>query len=159
VESDATLLITTGAADTEGSILTAEICREYGKPFLHIRSSEVNGAGHLAGFVDKYEIFVLNIAGSRVSDGTGIETFVRCLLNDSLELFLFPGKTHLPKDSILGACEMAENRSRVRESPPVHSGESFRARPPVGRASDGWAESGNRPVKVTAYKREDESEA
>jgi hypothetical protein len=121
LESDGTLLITQGEALTEGSALTADLCRLHGKPLLHVKTCEPFRAGQLARFVEESQIFVLNVAGSRASNAIGIESFVYSVPNDSLELFLFPGKGDSAGGNTCSPSEVIEDRAEVKGDSPVHT--------------------------------------
>jgi hypothetical protein len=86
IESDGTLLITAEASLRAGLALTAISCRQHVKPLLHINRSEPNVAGQLSTFIEKHQILVLNIAGPRASWASGIEGFVRSILDELLRI-------------------------------------------------------------------------
>jgi hypothetical protein len=88
-DSDGTVIFTRGGLE-RGSKLTAELCKEYRKPYLHIDLNFEKGlarevASRAANFVEFYNIEVLNIAGNRESTSPGICQDVEVIL---LEMFL-----------------------------------------------------------------------
>ena len=84
--SDATLLVTRGPARA-GSALTAELAARHGRPLLHI-DLDATDAARCAKTVREWlistAIEVLNVAGPRASDCSGIAQDVRALLQGAL---------------------------------------------------------------------------
>lgn len=69
VDSDGTAIIHAGELEG-GTLNTLEYCVENGKPYLLIDSKEVaaaQAAGLIAGFLERYRIVTLNVAGPRAS--------------------------------------------------------------------------------------------
>jgi hypothetical protein len=86
LESDGTLLITADGSLRGESALAAIYCRKYVHPLLHINRSEPDVTGRLSAFIVKYQILVLNIAGPHASWVSGIEGFVRSILDELLQI-------------------------------------------------------------------------
>ena len=81
-DSDATLIFSLGAELEGGSQLTADLARDYRRPWAHIHPEDV---GALATFLgDAPQIRVLNIAGSREDREPGIYEFTKRLLQQFL---------------------------------------------------------------------------
>ena len=78
-DSDATVIFSTATTLTGGSQYTAELARQYHKPFLHLsRDREGNSAaGKLLNFLAAYAIEVLNVAGPRASEDPDVAAFVQ----------------------------------------------------------------------------------
>ncbi len=86
IDSDGTVLITRGAP-TGGSALTARIAERLGRPLLQIdllRESHDEAVAAIRRFIERREIAVLNVAGSRESRAPGLAASVRALLLDVL---------------------------------------------------------------------------
>jgi hypothetical protein len=84
-DSDGTVVLSLGAGLSGGSLRTAELARDRGKPCLHLSRS---GDGAVAGerlrdFVRAHGIRVLNVAGPRASSEPGVGAFVRDTLTQA----------------------------------------------------------------------------
>ena len=72
VDSDGTVVFSYGKL-TGGSLLTRQLCKKHGKPFLHVElGKETHPALILSDWVMEWDIKVLNVAGSRESKHSGI---------------------------------------------------------------------------------------
>jgi hypothetical protein len=111
LDSDGTLLLTEGSALTEASALTAEYCQRHRKPLLRLIRSAPRSAARLASFVEKHQIFVLNITGCHSSSARGMESFVDSILSESSQIFLLPHKNYLFMDHPLPLSETSEKRA------------------------------------------------
>lgn len=85
--SDATVIFIRGVVGT-GSELTAALARKHDKPILHMNlladlPVRVD-AGVVRDFVLRYNVQVLNVAGSRESSAPGIQERVRQILVEAL---------------------------------------------------------------------------
>lgn len=86
-DSGGTVIFTMGPLE-RGSKLTADICAQTNKPYVHIFVDKNNipvMADRVAKFVEAHSIEVLNVAGSRESTAPGIGKAVETIL---LEMFL-----------------------------------------------------------------------
>ncbi len=72
----------------DGTLLTAEFATRYEKPWINIcqTRSDCDPAQQLVDFLAAFGIQVLNVAGSRASQATGIYQFVMATLNQALAL-------------------------------------------------------------------------
>lgn len=83
-DSDATLIITDGSR-SRGTMLTGKCARQYCKPLYIIGSSSKESIEGLLKWLEKYGPRVLNIAGPRGSEGSGIESLAMSILKKSLK--------------------------------------------------------------------------
>lgn len=87
-DSDATVIFTLNAQPTGGTLLTIELAKQLGKPWLHLaRASGRPVAGHAAalrGLIDVHQVARLNIAGPRASQAPEIAAFVTAVLTAAL---------------------------------------------------------------------------
>jgi hypothetical protein len=86
-DSDGTVILSLGAELGGGSLRTAELAREHGRPGLHLsraRDGVEGAAARLREFVDQYGIRVLNVAGPRASGERGVGEFAREVLERAL---------------------------------------------------------------------------
>jgi Circularly permutated YpsA SLOG family len=79
-DSDATLIFSLASELTGGSKLTQEFCIKQRKPCLHVHP-KLDSVQLIGGFLRRYPIKVLNIAGPRVSREPGIVEFVTVTLD------------------------------------------------------------------------------
>lgn len=83
ISSNGTVIFTLSPSLSGGSKRTVEIACDYMKPFLHISFYTPNPDLSLIEFLRKHEITVLNIAGSRASKESGIESLVKSVLDQA----------------------------------------------------------------------------
>ena len=86
VDSDGTALITYGPPGG-GSALTARLAHKHARPLLCIdlqTDSHGEAAAAIRRFVERHEIRVLNVAGSRESNNPGLADAVRGMMLDVL---------------------------------------------------------------------------
>lgn len=84
-DSDGTVILSLGADLTGGSLRTAQLAREHGKPCLHLSLSRDGAAAgeRLREFIRAHGIRVLNVAGPRASSEPGVGAFVRDTLTQA----------------------------------------------------------------------------
>ena len=70
----------------DGTILTINTCKKFGKPFLLIALNESNILSEVIDWLNEYEIKKLNIAGPRESSYEGIEKYTEEFLDQLLAL-------------------------------------------------------------------------
>lgn len=76
-DSDGTVIFSILPILTGGSLLTAKLARDYGKPCLHLsKEASDNPVRKLIDFVKEQQIEVLNVAGPRESTEPAIAKFV-----------------------------------------------------------------------------------
>jgi hypothetical protein len=77
-DSDATVIFSVDSRLYGGSLLTLEMAKRHGKPYLHLqmRGGPKDPAGALKEFVQANNVRVLNVAGPRASQAPGIGKFV-----------------------------------------------------------------------------------
>ena len=83
-DSDATVIFTMEEALTGGSKRTAEFAAKHGKPWFHFKPRV--HPKYLARFLARYNVVVLNVAGSRESRAAGIGEMVAKVLEEALAL-------------------------------------------------------------------------
>lgn len=88
LDSDGTLIFTRGRLEG-GSLLTARIARDAGKPCLHLDLKRLGGnrasaVVQLRAWLLEHRIATLNVAGSRESKARGIQEAVRAFLCEAL---------------------------------------------------------------------------
>ena len=88
IDSDGTVILTRGRLEG-GSLLTARVAREVGKPCLHLTMQQLGGdrANAVARFrawLAAHRIETLNVAGSRASKAKGIQDVVKAFLCEAL---------------------------------------------------------------------------
>lgn len=74
VEADATVIFTLDERLSGGSLKTEQFALRHGKPVLHFRPGV--HLRHLANFLEKHQVYCLNVAGSRASKAMGIQDLV-----------------------------------------------------------------------------------
>jgi len=81
-DSDGTVILSLAETLTGGSRRTAELARQYGKPWLHLaKSAGGRDAGALLRrFLRQHDIHVLNVAGPRASTEPEVGEFVTSVL-------------------------------------------------------------------------------
>jgi hypothetical protein len=82
-DSDGTVIISVSPVLSRGSYLTATLTREHGKPMLHVHADNFTPGIVLRGFVQKYRLQTLNVAGPRASNEPGVAVFVRGVLDEA----------------------------------------------------------------------------
>ena len=87
-DSDGTAVFSIQKVLRGGSLLTVEFAASYNKPVIHLRQQDeqANHAQELRSFIAKFGVSVLNIAGPRGSEESGIYQFVSRVL-DSCRAF------------------------------------------------------------------------
>jgi putative molybdenum carrier protein len=77
-DSDGTVILSLSETLTGGSRKTAEIARQYGRPWLHLSrgASGADAGERLRRFVEEHRIRVLNVAGPRASTEPAVRGFV-----------------------------------------------------------------------------------
>lgn len=84
-DSDGTAIFTLGTSMSGGTLLTAEMARRCGKPWVHLcRAAGEDAALQLRDFIRDHGIRTLNVAGPRASEEPGIEAFVTSTLDRAL---------------------------------------------------------------------------
>jgi hypothetical protein len=81
-DSDGTLIISRGPL-SGGSLLTRDLAKRYGRPFLHINlenTSIEKAVEDVRAWLESFECRVLNVAGPRASSDPGIHLAVKELL-------------------------------------------------------------------------------
>jgi len=91
-DSDGTVILSLAAALTGGSRRTAELARQYARPWLHLARDgpPCDGGQRLRQFVREHEIRVLNVAGPRASAEPAVAEFVKAMLDVA---FVLPART------------------------------------------------------------------
>jgi hypothetical protein len=87
LDSDGTLILSHGKL-TGGSALTRKLSKQHNRPWLHIDLDKVDKTEPvqiIAGWIDKHDIQILNVAGPRASKDQGIHDFVLSILNRVLK--------------------------------------------------------------------------
>lgn len=83
-DSDATVVFSLAKEATGGTLLTIELAKRLGRPWLHLaQAADRPIAGHAAalkGLLDVHQVTRLNVAGPRASQAPGIESFVTSVL-------------------------------------------------------------------------------
>ncbi len=84
-DSDGTVILSLSETLTGGSRKTAELARQYGRPWLHLsRAGNAEDSGErLRRFVQEHGIRVLNVAGPRASTEPNIGGFVTRTLDQA----------------------------------------------------------------------------
>lgn len=94
--SNATLIITGSNQIGRGTELTIRMCRKHRKPYLHL-NSEVIYKGNLdrvsiidgmRQFLERYDVVLLNVAGTRASVDPNIYSMTKSFLIDTLDPIL-----------------------------------------------------------------------
>jgi len=89
-DSDGTVVFTLARRVSGGSLRTIEFAKKHGKPCIHISLADYIPSVTLQGFVEDYEIKVLNVAGSRETKEPGIWKWAYQVIEDSF----FWGQAH-----------------------------------------------------------------
>jgi len=81
-DSDGTLIVTSGASLTRGSLRTRGFATDLGRPCLHVQmfADPAHAADAVRNFCAVHGVRVLNVAGSRASKAPKISGFVIALL-------------------------------------------------------------------------------
>jgi hypothetical protein len=84
-DSDGTAVFSIRVELRGGSLLTVELAETYNKPVIHLRREEerTNHAQELRSFIEGFGISVLNVAGPRESDESGVYQFVSRVLDQA----------------------------------------------------------------------------
>jgi hypothetical protein len=82
-DADGTVVFSLRRRLTGGSRLTVEIARQLGKPFLHLTPAPgvAESARCLDAFIKQNGVAVLNVAGPRASEESGVGEFVGAVLS------------------------------------------------------------------------------
>jgi hypothetical protein len=82
-DSDGTVILSLAETLTGGSRKTADLARQFGKPWLHLaREARRDDAGdQLRRFAQEHDIRVLNVAGPRASTEPEVGEFVGAMLD------------------------------------------------------------------------------
>ena len=85
-DSDGTAVFSVGRELRGGALLTVELAGRYNKPLIHLCAQDegTNHAQELRSFIEEFGISVLNVAGPRESDETGVYRFVSRVLDQAL---------------------------------------------------------------------------
>lgn len=83
-DSDGTIIFTLASELAGGSKRTAEFAEKHKKPVLHVHRGIYQPDVAVQEFINTHGIRILNIAGSRENKETGIQQWVKELLNRSL---------------------------------------------------------------------------
>jgi len=78
-DSDGTLILSRAAQLAGGSAYTARCAERFGKPWLHV-DPQKDSAAAVRGFLDRYRIRTLNVAGPRASGDPEIYRYALMLL-------------------------------------------------------------------------------
>jgi hypothetical protein len=83
-DSDGTVIFSLAPTLSGGSLLTADMARDLGKPYLHLckRRDESRAVELLGAFIREHQIQVLNVAGPRESSEPGIGRYVADVLEE-----------------------------------------------------------------------------
>lgn len=85
-DSDATVIFTLAEVLSGGSKRTAEFADKHKKPWIHLSGFVgADAAEKLRLFIEKHNIQVLNVAGTRGSKEPGVGEFVMEVLNEAFE--------------------------------------------------------------------------
>jgi hypothetical protein len=82
LHSDGTLVV--GNPQIGGTLLTCEIATELKKPLFQITFDTPDSFGEFRSWLDANHLDILNVAGNRESEATGIAEFTRSFLINSL---------------------------------------------------------------------------
>ncbi len=83
-DTDGTIVFTFSSDVTGGSMRTLEFARKHKKPCLHIHRGMYQPEIAVQGFINEYQIKLLNIAGSRESKEPGIHQWTKEVLDRAL---------------------------------------------------------------------------
>ena len=85
-DSDATVIISLGPQLTGGSLATAELVAEHGKPCLHLSGLQdaPENTRQLMGFLRRHEVQILNVAGPRASGEPDVGAFIQSIFRELL---------------------------------------------------------------------------
>ncbi|HEU0176920.1 MAG TPA: putative molybdenum carrier protein [Blastocatellia bacterium] len=84
-DSDGTAVFSIRSELRGGSLLTINMAEQYNKPVIHLckEDEQANHAQELRSFIVEFEISVLNVAGPRESDESGVYRFVARVLDQA----------------------------------------------------------------------------
>ena len=85
-DSDATVIISLAPQLTGGSLATAELAVEHGKPCLHLSGLQdaPENTRQLVGFLRRHEVQILNVAGPRGSGELDVGVFFHAIFGELL---------------------------------------------------------------------------
>ena len=85
-DSDATAIISLATRLTGGSLATAKLASEFGKPCLHLSGLQdaPENARQLADFLRRHEVQILNVAGPRASGEPDVGAFIQSIFAELL---------------------------------------------------------------------------
>lgn len=86
-DSDGTAVFSIRKELRGGSLLTVKLAEQYGKPVIHLceEDEQADHAQELRSFIARFGISVLNIAGPRASEESGVYRFVSSVLDRAIE--------------------------------------------------------------------------
>lgn len=87
-DADATLIVTVARPLTGGTLRTRQDAERIGRPWLHVTPSD-DWRQTISRFFQQHPIRVLNVAGPRDSEESGIRRFVQEVLNEMKAIGLF----------------------------------------------------------------------
>ncbi len=85
-DSDATAIISLASQLTGGSLATAKLASDLGKPCLHLSGLQdaPENARQLAVFLRRHEVHILNVAGPRASGEPDVGAFIQSIFAELL---------------------------------------------------------------------------
>jgi len=85
-DSDATTIISLATRLTGGSLATAKLASDLGKPCLHLSGLQdaQENARQLADFLRRHEVQILNVAGPRASGEPDVGAFIQSIFAELL---------------------------------------------------------------------------
>ena len=85
-DSDATAIISLASQLTGGSLATAKLASDLGKPCLHLSGLQdaPENARQLAVFLWRHEVQILNVAGPRASGEPDVGAFIQSIFSELL---------------------------------------------------------------------------
>ena len=85
-DSDATAIISLASQLTGGSLATAKLASDLGKPCLHLSGLQdaPENARQLADFLRRHEVQILNVAGPRASGEPDVGAFIQSIFAELL---------------------------------------------------------------------------
>jgi hypothetical protein len=81
-ESDGTVIFNVAARGSKGSALTQRYCEKHGKPVLTFKAFSPGDVELVLGFIDRFNVKTLNVAGNRETSHPGIQKHVRKIIKD-----------------------------------------------------------------------------
>ena len=85
-DSDATAIISLASQLTGGSLATAKLASDLGKPCLHLSGLQdaSENARQMADFLRRHEVKILNVAGPRASGEPDVGAFIQSIFGELL---------------------------------------------------------------------------